>query len=286
MIMSIAEKLRKLLNIKAAIKDALFFVGQEVADKMEDWAMAIRNICNVPFENLGYDEEEATFYNKWIRDAYANGKKIKDNASTLASLTLYSGQGLPNLDLTWDDPIFFPNTTFPKASWLQFSGNTNILILPNFKLETGNYVLTSNQNLLLRGVKIIRIKNDTITSYTGFEDSVESIHLNFLNVKSGNAINKESGSVAGRRLTDIRIDNIGTRPEHTSFTAKSRLLGINTKYYPNARANLIYTLLDSSYDRASAGYSVFTIALSQETFDLLTEEEITAITQKGYTIAV
>ena len=286
MIMSIAEKLRNLLNIKAAIKEALFFVGQSVSDKMEDWAQAIRNVCNVPFENLGYDEEEATFYNKWIRDAYANGKKIKDNASTITSLSLYSGQGIPDLGLTWNDPIFFPNTTFPKVSWLQFSGNTNILTLPNFKFETGFYTLTSNQNLLLRGVKIIRIKNDTITNYSGFEDSVESIHLNFLNVKSGNAINKESGSVAGRRLTDIRIDNIGIQPEHTSFTAKSSLLGMNTKYYPNARANLIYTLLDSSYDRALAGYTVFTITLSQATFDLLTEEEITAITNKGYTIAV
>lgn len=283
---TIAENLSKLLNIKGAIKEALFFVGQDVADKMEDWAIAIRNVCNVPFENLGYDEEEAKFYKNWIKDAYANGKKIKDNASAITQLTLYSTQGIPSLDLTYNDPVFFPNTSFPNASWVQLAGNSNILTLPNFELELGNFTLRQGSSLLLRGVKIIRIKNDSITSYSAFTDTIESIYLNFLSVTAGNAIINESGALAYRRTTDIRIDNLGTQPEHISFTAKSNLLGKNTKYYPNARANLVYTLLEGSFDRASAGYSVFTITLSQETFNLLTEDEITAITNKGYTITV
>lgn len=281
--MSIAEKLRKLLDIKGAIKEALFYVGQEVADKMEDWAMAIRNICNVPFENLGYDEEDATFYKNWIRDAYANGKKIKDNASTIKQLTLYYGADIPELDLSWNDPIFFPKASFPVCDWVQLSNNTNVFTIPNFTFESRYKLQLSNLNTT---AKILRIKNDSFTSYPQFSDEIESMHLNFLNIKSGESITKEHNSYAVRRLIDIRIDNLGTRPEHKSFAARSNILGINTKYYPNARANLIYTLLESSFDRASAGYSVFTIALSQATFDLLTEEEITAITNKGYTITI
>jgi hypothetical protein len=54
----------------------------------------------------------------------------------------------------------------------------------------------------------------------------------------------------------------------------------------NARQDLVDSLITNSFDRATAGYSVFTITLSQETYNLLTEEEITAITNKGYTIVV
>lgn len=283
---TIAENLNKLLNIKGAIKEALFFVGQEVADKMEDWAMAIRNICNVPFENLGYDEEDATFYKNWIRDAYANGKKIKDNASTLESLKLYLDGGT-TLGLSWNDPIFFPNTAFPNCWYINLTGNTNVLTIPTILWEIhpqGNQPALNNLGTTL--AKIIRFKNDIFTYYPNFPEYVESIHLNFINIISGASIISEANAVSRRRLIDLRIDNLGTQPEHESFAVRSDILGINTKYYPNARANLIYTLLESSFDRASAGYSVFTIALTQATFNLLTEEEITAITAKGFTITV
>lgn len=283
--MSIAEKLRKLLDIKGAIKEALFYVGQEVADKMENWAMAIRNICNVPFENLGYDEEEATFYKNWIRDAYANGKKIKDNASNITSLELYIS-GSTTIDLSWNDPIFFPKVSFPKCWYVNLAGNTNILTFPTMLWEIHPGIPVSLQNISSTYAKIVRFKNETFVNYAEFPYYVESVYLNFINIETGNSIISESTAVSRRRLTDLRIDNLGTKEKHNSFRAISKLLGINTKYYPNARANLIYTLLESSYDRATAGYSVFTITLAQETFNLLTEEEITAITNKGYTITV
>lgn len=283
---TIAENLSKLLNIKGAIKEALFYVGQDVADKMEDWAMAIRNVCNVPFENLGYDEEDATFYKNWIRDAYANGKKIKDNASTISNLVLYMNSET-TLGLSWNDPIFFPKASFPNCWYINLAGNYNILTFPTMLWELhpqGTPV--SLQNISSTFAKIVRFKNETFENYAQFPDYVESVYLNFINIKSGTSIISLVNAVERRRLTDLRIDNLGTQSVHTGFSAISNLLGLNTKYYPNARANLIYTLLESSYDRASAGYSVFTITLSQQTFDLLTEEEITAITAKGYTITV
>ena len=95
------------------------------------------------------------------------------------------------------------------------------------------------------------------------------------------------------RLMVIRIKGLGTQPESTSWEGlryKNRLG--KTSGLPddiitvNARQDLVDTLLTNSFDRATAGYSVFTIALSQATFDILTDEEITAITNKGYTITV
>ena len=52
-----------------------------------------------------------------------------------------------------------------------------------------------------------------------------------------------------------------------------------------SRLSLTYTLVDHSFDRASAGYPTCTINLSSTTKSLLTSEEIAQITAKGFTIA-
>ena len=52
-----------------------------------------------------------------------------------------------------------------------------------------------------------------------------------------------------------------------------------------SRQSVIYTLLTHSYDRAANGLSAGKITLHANTKAVLTEEEIAAITAKGYTIA-
>ena len=61
--------------------------------------------------------------------------------------------------------------------------------------------------------------------------------------------------------------------------------GVNDDKYPDAKQSLIDSLITYSYDRASAGMSACRITLSATTKAQLTDDEITQITTKGYTIA-
>ena len=61
--------------------------------------------------------------------------------------------------------------------------------------------------------------------------------------------------------------------------------GVNSDEVPDARQSLIDSLITYSFDRAEAGYETCTITLSSNSKALLSEEEIAAITAKGYTIA-
>ena len=61
--------------------------------------------------------------------------------------------------------------------------------------------------------------------------------------------------------------------------------GVNTDEIPDARQSLIDSLITYSFDRATAGYPTCTITLSTNTKALLTSDEISQITAKGFTIA-
>ena len=61
--------------------------------------------------------------------------------------------------------------------------------------------------------------------------------------------------------------------------------GVNTDEIQDARQSLIDSLITYSFDRATAGYPTCTITLSTNTKALLTSDEISQITAKGFTIA-
>ena len=61
--------------------------------------------------------------------------------------------------------------------------------------------------------------------------------------------------------------------------------GVNTDEIQYARQSLIDSLITYSFDRATAGYPTCTITLSTNTKALLTSDEISQITAKGFTIA-
>ena len=288
--MSIAEKLRKLLDIKAAIKEALFYVGQEVADKMEDWAMAIREVCNVPFENLGYTEDGARAYNKMIRKAYNNGIRIKqymeENPNTtiikcLEELNIFS----TNYEFP-AEPYCLPNMWNTYRYMLGIVGNRACFSAPTEINET----IGANARYLTGTTGLLKIKiNGTVESYNSILNDcplLEYVEFDASQAKQGGVL---CSSALGQQATliDLKLNGIGTIDTCTDLNIRTQhCVGFNTDDYPNARQDLVDSLLTNSFDRASAGYSVFTITLSQETFNLLTEEEITAITNKGYTITV
>jgi len=282
---TIAENLYKLINIKGAIKEALYFVGQEVADKMEDWAQAIREVCNVPMSELGWENEEMIRNNIFVRQAVENGIILKTNLeNTVINYIFYSvtANSVHFNNISRGEYFYFPRTniSYVKRLILTYVPCKGFPFLYLDNLEELNLKIQQAPEF-----KAYTPKLKTVT----FQDSysLQSIEYNSENVESYSQF-CYSGSISQTYLLrDIKISGLGTKDMCDSiWFINSPNLGVNSENYPNARENLIYTLLESSYDRARAGYSIFTIALRQETFSLLTEEEITAITNKGYTITV
>lgn len=276
--MSIAEKLRKLLSIKGAIKEALFFVGQEVADKMEDWAMAIRNVCNVPLENLGYTTQEAKQYNDFLRMCYENGK--------YALKYMQEHPDTPNL----------------SNARMQLHN----IFLPKIINDTWRNYCSQNMNYSTK-VSIPKIIINTVPLYRidTFFISLELVNINYLPTRYFNSLkyarvlsfNADTlkdmtelffySNGKSNTLRELNITGLGTQPECTSTSfMQFECLGINISDFPNARQSLVDTLLTNSFDRATTNYEPMIVELRQTQYNVLTEEEITAITNKGYTITI
>jgi len=77
-------------------------------------------------------------------------------------------------------------------------------------------------------------------------------------------------------LTELRLKNYGA---HTSV-GNLELQYLKVLDYDSAKY-----LLDNLYDRATAGYSTLTITFSAATYATLSDDEITAAAELGYTIA-
>lgn len=281
---TIAENLIKLLNIKGAIKEALFFVGQEVADKMEDWAMSIRNICNVPFNILGWNDSNRLEANQSFSEAVKMGEILKKNIENNLSITyIYCGlnRSIHFNGIKDGAPIIFPNTELSHITKMTL-GYVGIINFPFLNLINCNEI-----NNKICSARIFRANTPNLR-ILNLQDSysLESLHLDITNVDNLNkyALGGSVGMIYN--LVDLRLSGLGTKETFDSITLFSPKLGLVNELYPNALNNLIYTLLDSSFDRVNAGYSVFTITMYQDVYDRLTTQQIEAITNKGYTIAL
>lgn len=277
--MSIAENLSKLLNIKGAIKEALFFVGQEVADKMEDWAMAIRNVCNVPFENLGYTTAEAKQYNDFFRTCYENGKYALEYMQKHPDTPNLSNARMQEYNIflpkiingTWEDycmqnmsfacKISTPKITVRTTPSTNYKPSSIFLDMEFVAIE---YLPHRYFGSLLT-TRVLSFNANTLKDMTNlFSYTSKSLTLRVLN-----------------------IIGLGTQPECTSVSfMQFEYLGINISDFPNARKSLVDTLLTNSFDRASVNYEPMVIELRQTQYNVLTQEEITAINNKGFTITV
>jgi hypothetical protein len=277
--MSIAEKLRKLLDIKVAIKEALFFVGQEVADKMEDWAVAIRNICNVPLENLGYTSEESKQYNDFLRTCYENGKfalkYMQDNPES---------PNLSNARMQIHN-IFLPkiiNDTWGNYCIARMPFESKVT-LPKVIIKTNPYKDYSPNSFFVN-IELVEVEY-LPERYFGNSPQMRVLSFNANTLKDMSKL--FSYTSKNRVLRELNITGLGTQPEctYTSFMC-FETLGINISDFPNSKQSLVDTLLTNSFNRASVNYEPMIIELRNTQYNALTEEEITAITNKGYTITV
>lgn len=88
-----------------------------------------------------------------------------------------------------------------------------------------------------------------------------------------------------KTLKYVVFKNLGQSTANSWSFVNITNWGVNDDKYPDAKQSLIDSLITYSYDRASAGMSACTITLSSTTRALLTDDEITQIATKGYTIA-
>lgn len=120
------------------------------------------------------------------------------------------------------------------------------------------------------------------------ETKIKSLKLDVKNCTSSITPFGSYGTSDAYLFRDLLIKNLGFQESSTySYLQGFNNLGINNDEFPNARKNLIDTLITYSFDRANAGYSTHTIRISAPTYnpiDRLTEDEIAQITAKGYTL--
>ena len=94
------------------------------------------------------------------------------------------------------------------------------------------------------------------------------------------------GITGSRSIRKAVFKDIGYQSTAVQFnTSKIEFWGFNEDDIQDARQSLIDSLITYSFDRASAGYPTCTITLSTNTKSLLTDDEKSQITAKGFTIA-
>jgi hypothetical protein len=202
--MSIAENLSKLINIKGAIKEALFYVGQEVADKMEDWAMAIRNICNIPFENLGYTDEQTKHCRYIVKSAYEGGRelqKLNTGENSLFYIDNYNANSFfsPNLNLKLGPPYPYSYNIF------------------NFVIGTyPNITEINNSHGAYNNFYYIDINVPNCTVLNGFQDQSSLIYvkIDVTQIINMNSFLMTNNIGNANKLMVIRIKDLGLNRNH------------------------------------------------------------------------
>lgn len=120
------------------------------------------------------------------------------------------------------------------------------------------------------------------------ETQIKSLKLDVQNCTSSISPFTNYRTTNAYLFRDLLIKNLGFQESSVqSYLQGFNNLGINNEEFPDARKNLIDTLITYSFDRANAGYSTHTIRISApiaSPIDRLTENEIAQITAKGYTL--
>ena len=157
------------------------------------------------------------------------------------------------------------NTSNVNNMTTMFNGCSGLTSVPEF--DTRN--VTKMNNMFYGCSKLTTIEG---ISFKSFSDSTMSKYY-----------------IVGNSNTSIRkavFKDIGYQSKAVQFnTEYITNWGVNTSEIPDARQSLIDSLITYSFDRASAGYPTCTITLSTNTKALLTSDEISQITAKGFTIA-
>lgn len=282
---TISDKLNKLQNTKKAIKQAIINKGVIVSDTdtFESYADKISSIqsgggtSDVKSQptQLSFSGSTSDVINATVLDTsrLTTMFNLFRNCNNVTSLDL---SGWNTSKVTNMNSMFLNcnNLTSLDLSGFNTSKVTNILYMFQYC-----HSLTS--------LNVRNWNTSLITSISGvFQNcmNLESLNLSDWDITSVTSMTNTFSICTNMR--EFNLNNIGVNSTLSSvYFNDFDYWGINNEKYPNARQSLVNTLLTNSYDRASAGYSSCRISLNKNIKNLLTDDEIAAITAKGFTIA-
>lgn len=168
-------------------------------------------------------------------------------------------------------------TTIDLSSWKfgqvtnmsnMFSGCTKVQTIDITGIDTSQMTSTSNMDYICYGCyDLVRIRG-----------AIDLIGMNLTDLP-------ELGYGADS-LTTITYKNLGSNPEVTSLDLYPNDNYLHWGYGDEeSKQSFIDSILTYSYDRAANGLSTLELIIRPEQKALLTEEQITAIQAKGYTIS-
>ena len=161
-------------------------------------------------------------------------------------------------------PLF--NTSNVTRMDYMFQNCSSITTIPAF--DTSN---VNNFSSMLQGCSsLTTIEGISFKSFAA--STMKNIYI--CGITGNNSIRKAVFKDIGYQSTAVQFN-----------TSKIEFWGFNEDDIPDARQSLIDSLITYSFDRASAGYPTCTITLSDSTKSLLTDDEKSQITAKGFTIA-
>lgn len=161
-----------------------------------------------------------------------------------------------------------------------FSGCGNLLTIPELdfsNVTSSMYLFQSCANL--KRLPNLNLINNTSLNYT-FYGCNSLVSIGEIRCDSVTSISTVFGYSDISSLTYIGgLKNLGM---------KSSVSGTNSSFLtrlPNLTHESAVNIINSLYDRASAGYSVLTLQFNAKTRSKLTDEEIAIATNKGWTIS-
>ena len=265
-------------------------------------------VSGVDFSQIGYDAELSAELNANINDDIAYSKSLLDAwnpNNPNSALQLYMGDTklvyAPNIDtstVTIMQRMFYNctrlrtvplyNTRKVKDMYQMFCNCKSLTTVPGF--NTSNVTIMSQMFYNCSLLKTVSAFNTSkVTDFQDMFGNCTSLtKIEGISFKSFSASTMNNQYITGLN-TSIRkavFKDIGYQSTAVQFnTSYIKKWGVNTDEITDARQSVIDSLITYSFDRASAGYPTCTITLSDNTKELLTEDEKTQITAKGFTIA-
>ena len=190
---------------------------------------------------------------------------------------------LTSLDLSNFDTS---NVTDMSYMFYQSSGLTSLDVS---SFNTSKVTKMNNMFQRCSGLTSLVLSNFDTSNVTNMSSIYCNLNENLKIIGSlslKNCKERFLGYYQGTSLRRFILKDLGTLETVTNMDFNNCYKwGINNEIITDARQSLVDSLLTYSFDRATAGYSTFTVTLSANSKAVLTEDEIAQITAKGFTIA-
>ena len=195
-----------------------------------------------------------------------------------------------NADIAYSKTLFEAWNTSNTSAYRLYKSNKKLVYAPN--IDTSN---VNNMNSMFNGcsrlTSVPAFNTSKVTDmYSMFNGCTSLTTIEGISFQSYSASTMSSSYLVGygtnNSIRKAVFKDIGYQSNAKQFNTENiKNWGVNTDEILDARQSLIDSLITYSFDRATAGYPTCTIKLSSTTKALLTDDEISQINAKGFTIA-